>query len=238
MQGALVATVGSKLELGVLALDAALYPTLLAVVVVLLNQPRRIALLGAYLAVGLTVSIVAGVAIVYVFQGLLARGESGLSAAIDVVGGVLALLLAAALATHLDGRLADRRRNRPSRRARARESNGEPAMQRILARGSAPLLIAAALVLNLPGAAYLIALKDIAAQRDGTVATVVLIVAFNACMFVLAEVPFAGLIVSPARTETGVLRFNAWLTENGRRLSIALCVILGVYLLARGITKL
>src|SRR2546425_388453 len=52
------------MQLLVLALDAALYPTLLAAVVILLAQPRRVPLLTAYLAGGLTISIGLGLAII------------------------------------------------------------------------------------------------------------------------------------------------------------------------------
>ena len=59
----------------------------------------------------------------------------------------------------------------------------------------------AALVINVPGAAYLIALKDIAAGGYGTAVQVVLVLGFNLVMFVLAEVPLVGLWVAPsART--------------------------------------
>src|SRR4051794_37828938 len=48
-----------------LALEAALYPTLLAAVVILLSQPRPRRLLGAYLAGGFITSIGLGLLIVF-----------------------------------------------------------------------------------------------------------------------------------------------------------------------------
>ena len=91
--------------------------------------------------------------------------------------------------------------------------------------------------MNLPSAAYVVALKDITAAHHGTGATVLLIVLFNLIMFLLAEVPLAGLIVDPVRTEDAVLRLNGWFSQNGRRIAIALCLILSLFLIIRGIAK-
>lgn len=110
-------------------------------------------------------------------------------------------------------------------------------MQRILARESTPLVFLAAVVIKLPGASYLVALKDISAAHHRTGVTIALVVGFNLVMLLLAEVPLAGLIVDPARTEHAVLRLNAWFSRNGRRMAIGLRVILSAFLIVRGLTK-
>ena len=98
-----------------------------------------------------------------------------------------------------------------------------------------PVVFIAALAINLPGASYLVALKDISAAHHSTGQDVVLVLAFNAIMFVLAEVPLVGLIVNPARTEDRVRRLDGWASRNGRRIATTLCLILGVFLISRGI---
>jgi hypothetical protein len=87
-------------------LDAALYPTLLAAVVILLNQPRRPPLLSAYLAGGLTVRIGLGLLSIFGLKGAFHKSNPGLSSTIDLSVGGLALLLAVALATRADMRFA------------------------------------------------------------------------------------------------------------------------------------
>src|SRR3954465_15856732 len=101
-------------QLLVLALDAALYPTLLAAVVILLSQPRRKPLLTAYLAGGLTISIGLGLGIIAALQGSNAgsSSSSGVSWVTDLAVGGLALLLAVALATRADARFKERRRGK------------------------------------------------------------------------------------------------------------------------------
>jgi len=229
------ATVGAQLQLLVLALDAALYPTLLAAVVILLNQPRRLALLSAYLATGLVVSIGAGLLVIFGLKGAFHGSNTGLSSTIDLAVGGLALLLAVALATRADARFAERRKSGSSEAADPSAQKKEPVMQRILARESRPLVILAALVMNLPSAAYLVALKDITAAHHSTGATIALVVAFNLIMFVFAEVPLIGLIINPQATEGAVLKLSGWFSENSRRIAIVLCVVLGAFLVIRGI---
>ncbi len=119
-----LATVGAQLQLLLLALDAALYPTLLAAVVILLNQPRRVALLSAYLAGGLLVSIGAGLFVVFALKGAFHGSNSGLSSTIDLAVGGLALLLAVALATRADARFAERRNGRSSEAANPNAQKG------------------------------------------------------------------------------------------------------------------
>src|SRR5439155_13629115 len=168
------------LQLLLLAVDAALYPTLLAAVMILLSQPRRRPLLAAYLAGGLTISIGVGLALIAVVKssGALKSSSSGLSWGTDLAIGGLALLLAVALATRTDARIKERRRARhPAKPVDPEEDKKEPLSQRILSRGSVPIVFIAALAINLPGAAYLVALKDIAAAHHPTGVDIVLVVA-------------------------------------------------------------
>jgi MFS family permease len=231
--------VSLELQVLLLALEAALYPTLLAAVVVLLGASRPKTLLAAYLGGGLTMSIVAGCLIVYGLQhsGALNSRSSTVSWTADLAVGGLALLLAVALAAHADARFAERRRaRRRGRQPREPQPEAqEPWSERVLARGSVPLVFLAALAINLPGAAYVIALKDIAAEHMAAGRAFALIVAFNAIMFLLAEVPLAGLLFAPERTNALVGRFNAWLSRNGRSIAIAGCAVLGGFLIVRGL---
>jgi Sap, sulfolipid-1-addressing protein len=223
---------GKPAEVLLLALYAAVYPTLLAAVAVLLSQPRRLRLLSAYLAGGLTISIGLGLLIVLALKGSAGlRGSgSGLSWGIDLAVGGLALLAAVALATRADERLRRRRRDKL-----AAGDAREPWSQRILSRGSVPIVFFAGMAINLPGAAYLIALKDIAGAHHSIVGDVVLIVGFNLVMFLLAEIPWVGLVRAPERTEALVRRLDGWFSTHGRRLAIVMCAAFGVFLIVRGI---
>jgi hypothetical protein len=209
-------------------------------VVILLATRRPARLLGAYLAGGLVVSIGLGVVIVRVLDGANAvtSQHSVLSWGADLAIGGLALLVAVMLATRTDQRLRERRHQRrlaAGKEKPAEDDHKEPWSARILARGSVPLVFAAGLAVNVPGAAYLVGLKDIAAGQHSVGTEVLLIVGFNLIMFVLAEVPLAGLLFAPDRTNAIVARFNTWLSAHGRQIAIVLCALLGVFLVVRGI---
>ena len=232
------------LEILFLALEAALYPTLLAAVVVLLSTPRPRRLLSAYLAGGLVVSIGLGLLIVKALEGsgAIKNEGSGLSWGADLAIGGLALLLAVALATRQDQRLRERRRRRREAAGKGKpesddDDKKEPWSTRILARGSVSLVFFAGLIINVPGAAYLVGLKDIAAGKYSTGAEIALIVGFNLIMFALAEIPLAGLLIAPERTQAVVDRFNHWLSSHSRQIAIVLCAFLGLFLVVRGIVN-
>src|SRR3954447_26953001 len=211
--------------------------------VILLTTPRPRQLVAAYLAGGLTISIGLGLLFVFVIKGSDTDTSSGsaLSWGADLAIGGLALLLAVALATRADERARERRARRRQAKGKAKppkeKDNHEPWSERILARGSVPIVFAAALAINVPGAAYLIALKDIAGGHYSAGAEVALIVGFNLIMFALAEIPLVGLMVAPERTTELVKRGNAWLGGHGRQIAIGLCFVLGVFLVMRGIVN-
>ena len=155
--------------------------------VILLSAAPAIRALERVSGRGLTVSIALGLVIV---NGLdashtLDTSRSTLSWGADLAVGGLALLLAVALATRADQRV---RKRRKVRRPAKPDEGREPWSERLLARGSVPIVFAAGLAINLPGASYLIALKDIAAGHHPGGVIVFQILVFNLIMFALAEI--------------------------------------------------
>jgi hypothetical protein len=217
-------------QIYILALYAALYPALLAAVGMLLTSPRRKRLLSVFLFAGLAVSVGFGLGVVLLVHrsGAVSHRGSGWSWGTDLAVGALAWLLALALATHAWKRLRARRRRPEPAEVR------DPWTQRLLARGSVPIVVMASIVLNLPGAVYLVALKDIAAGRHSAAVDVVLVLSFNLIMFALAEIPWVGLMVAPEPTQRLVKRAMDFLGLHGTKIATGLCVIVGVHLIVRG----
>ena len=89
------------------------------------------------------------------------------------------MLAAVTLALRWDQRLRERRRRRTERKAQPGDEQKEPWSHRLLSGGSTPLVFGAALAINLPGAAYLVPLKDIVAGDHNTVTDVLLVLGFN-----------------------------------------------------------
>lgn len=216
----------------VLAAASAVSPTILAVVIVILHRPRPRRLLAAYLFGGMLTSIAVGVAIVTSLQELevLSGSNPAADPAVNFTVGLLALIVAYVLHTDRDAALEQRRRERrESRPAR------DPWSQRVLSRGTAPIAFAVGVALNLPGAFYLVALKDIAQGQHTTASQVFAVVLFNLIMFVLAEVPLAGYFIAPETTERKVEALNRWMGSHARQIVIALSTVMGIYLVARGV---
>ena len=91
------------------------------------------------------------------------------------------------------------------------------------------------IALNLPGASYIVALKDIAAADQATGVAVAEIVGFNLIMFAIVEIPLVSYSLRPERTREVVNSINDWLGGHSRQIATTLCVGVGVFLLIRGI---
>ncbi len=216
-------------DLLVLAIGAAFYPTLLAVVVILLGRPQPARLLLFFLLGALSISVTIGLAAVFVLQPENFGGhEHSVGAWVNLVAGMLALVGAALLL-------------RAHRRARMRGPAPESTpsrSQRALSHGSGWIAFAAGIFLDLPSIFYLVGLKDIALGDYSALESVLLVLGFNLIMFALIEVPLVAYAVWPESTQARVQRLNDWLSRNGRLLGAAIAATIGVFLLVRGLAVL
>jgi hypothetical protein len=213
-----------------LAFAAALYPTLLAGVIVLLARDKPVGMLAAFLAGGVLISLVAGLVIVFALGGAVStNSQNSASPAIDIAIGVLSLVLSAVLWRRLraeaQGGKAEKKPKGPSR------------TQRMLGEGSPWAAFGAGLILNLPGIWYLDALKDISQANSGTTTMIVEIVVFIVIMFALAELPLIGYLVAPQATEVRVASFQTWMSRNGMTVAMWAAGLIGTYLTIKGIAN-
>jgi hypothetical protein len=217
------------------ALLAALNPTLLGAttVMLLLDHPRRL-LLG-YLLGALMTSMTLGLVIVFALDGSAKTAQHSLSPSLDLALGAILIVVSYAI----------RRSDRPEaleRRRRKREAKegvkGPPLWQRTLSRGSAWTTFVVGALLTLPGASYLIGLHKIADHDASSGAAIAMVLAFNAIMLAILELPLIGFLVAPAWTRDTVERFRLWFTQNARRLAARVALIIGALLIVRGLVYL
>jgi hypothetical protein len=218
-----------------MAFASAIYPSLLAAVVLIMGQPNPRRLLASYMAGAMTTSVGLGLAVVFgLSSSHLASGNNDrFGPGLDVAVGLLALVLFWTLLTERDQALRERRRRR--RQSKPKKENREPLSQRVLSRGSLSLTFALGVGLSLPGALYLVALKDIAEAEVGTAASVATIIAYNLIMFSLAEIPLLGYAIAPDRTQGAIEGVNSWLGSHRRQVAMWLCAAAGTILLVRGL---
>jgi hypothetical protein len=219
-----------------LAFLAALYPTLLAATTVMLMLPHPKRLLLGYLLGAAMTSITLGLLIVFTLRrsGLVHTTKTTLGPGADIALGCLALAIALALGTGRDRQLIERRRERRA----AKGPQGPPRWQRALGSGSARVTFAVGALLTLPGATYIAALYRIADESLADPVTVAVVLAFNAIMLMLLELPLLGYALAPEWTPRAVERFKGALGEHGRGWAVRGAAIVGVLLIARGILTL
>ena len=220
-------------ELIPLALVAALYPPILAIVVVILARPNPRNLLLAYVLGALLLSTLAGLAIVAALNAgnVVGSSDHTVNPAVDIAAGVGALFVAWIMFTDRDRQLRERRARRKAERADGRD----PWSRRMLERDSMRTAFLLGILLNLPGASYIVALKDIAAADQSTATAILEIIAFNLIMFLVAEIPLVSYTLRPERTREVINAINDWLGGHSRQIAMALCLVAGGLLLARGI---
>jgi hypothetical protein len=230
-----------------LALAAAVYPQLLAVVVIILTRPNPRPLLWACYLAALLVSIGSSILIFAVFhsRGTIAGTSSQrLGPAAYLVVGAIAVLLALLLATprgreRLERDRSATRRSRPRRRpGSAAAGRARERAEQSLGEGSLVVACLVGAVLAIPGPFDLLALGRLARNGHGIVAAAGVMAVFALIKFVLIEVPIAGYTIDPDGTAARVSRFSRWMHTNKLAGVAAVVGLFGVVLIGRGISGL
>jgi Sap, sulfolipid-1-addressing protein len=221
-----------------LALAAAVYPQLLAAVVVILTRSNPKPLLWACYLGSVVVSVSASIVILAIFRsrGSIAGTTSHrLGPATYVVAGAIALAVAIFVATprgrELVGRDLVAFRTTPVARMRSKAEGA-------LREGSLAVAAVVGAVLAIPGPFDLIALGRLASGNYGAVAVGAIIVAFTLIKFVLIEAPIVSYTIDPDGTAAKVDRFSNWMQGNKLAVVAAVVGLIGVGLITRGISGL
>jgi len=217
------------------SLVAAASASLLAAVTVMLFQPNPKRLMVGYLLGGLLVSLTTGFVIVFAVHHSAATrtAQNSLSPAMDIALGLILLVVAYVLGS----KRLERRRERKKKEKEGIEK-GPSRVERVLDRGSARVTFLVGAFLTLPGVAYLAALHRLDDLNYGTIPTILVILAFNAMILALLEIPLIAYLLAPERTVVVVQDFTAWLSRNGLRAGIYAAAGLGALLILRGVIEL
>jgi hypothetical protein len=218
-----------QLDLLLLAVLSAFWPTLVLVDVIAFqtNKPERI-LLG-FLAGGLIATVTIGSLVVFSIDSTSVGSNSASSTPSAIIDFALAgfAFLCAWILNHRP----EKPKKPPSAKKLARSEKTKKAIEK-----GAPLAFVAGILLNIvPGVFPIIALKDIAGSGYSTTEVVATLFVFYVIMFSLVELPIIGYVFAEDWTGTQVGRFNTWLTNNHRRVAVWALVGGGCYLTGRGI---
>jgi hypothetical protein len=230
-----------------LALAAAVYPQLLAVVVVILTRRHPQPLLWACYLASLLVSVGASVLIFAAFNSrasVAGTSSHRLGPAAYLAIGVITVLIAILLVTRRGREIFDRKRSASGQRPR-RGRRGSVAVSRTRAQaeqalGEGSLVVAGVVgaLLAVPGPFDLLALGHLARNGYRVVAATLAMVVFALIKFVLIELPIAGFAIDPEGTAVRVGHFSNWLKANKVAGIAAIVGVFGLVLIGRGVSGL
>lgn len=224
-------------DLIVLALAAAVYPTLLAGVILILGRPNPLRMLSGFMVGALTISIVAGLLIVQGIEssGAVSKSNHSTKPGLDIAIGVLSLLVAWGV---WSGRITGGFLKRRKKTEREEAAKKPSVITRALSSGSVTLALVAGVVLNLPGVWYLDALAEIAKAKPSTAIVLLDILLFNVIALMLLEIPVVAYLVDPSRAQAMVTSLRDWAHRHSRTIGIVVAAAVGVYLVTKGIIAL
>jgi hypothetical protein len=214
----------SLAEYLLLAIASIFWPLLFAIVLVALRTQHPVRPLSAFLAAGLLTTISIGVALVFRLEdaGTFSSSSSTGRPALYFGAGALSIVAA---------RVVSRRPVKPP------SPSNDSRLEHYVS--SLHLAFGAGIVLNiLPGFFPFIALMDIAQTSYAAATKITLVAVFYVIMFTSVEIPIVAYGIAPERTAAAVAAFNNWLNANGRRLAVWVLLLVGVYLLVRGVLAL
>jgi hypothetical protein len=217
------------------SLTAALNPTLLTAVTVMLTLERPKRLLIGYLVGALVTSVTCGLVLVFALPGSTtsSTAKHTVNPVLNIVLGALILLIVFVVGTGRDRR----RRAWSERRHERSKDKPPPRWRRQLSKGSARDTFIVGILLSFPGASYIAGMDQLAKQNSETAVTVIIVLAFNLIMLILLELPLIGYATRPEWTAAAIERFSNWLTRRGGRAALIAGAIAGVLLIARGIVN-
>jgi len=221
-----------------LAVWAAIYPTLLACVVVILLLPRPERLLLGFWLGAMAMSVTCGLIVVFALggsSGATTTTKHTISPIAEITLGAILMLLALVFFSGRDKRYNARRERRHEKEAKKSPSK----MMQLLRRGTPrTTFVVGAVIIGIPGVSYLTAMDLLARQHASTLLAVLVVLAWNVIMLLLLEVPIVAYAFAPAGTATAVTGFKNWLTRDESRIAYWCTLIAGAALLAIGVVHL
>lgn len=214
-----------------LALAAAIYPPALLALLLLMAGERPQALVLAFYAGALTMTLGYGLLFLTVLDGSGASGPSNRS-----VGAGVEIALGAALL--VAGAWMWRRRSR----VRDPKPTGAPGrmdrLTREATRGPRRAFTLGVAMYAFPSPIWVAAVTVISESGDPFAGRALAVVLCTAAVLVLLEVPVIVLLVRPDAVEAGLRRSHAWLTAHASTLAAGLALAVGVALIVRGVARL
>lgn len=205
----------------VMAVAVSLEPFRVGMTVLMLNRPRPILQLLAFLCGGFAMGMSVGLVVLFVLRRRLMWSTYFTLPRVQICIGVMALLAAGALVVT---------RNRVAVPARFATR-----AQRVMTGPSLWVAGAAGLGIALPSVDYLAALAVILASGAAATTQIGALLMFNAVAFALVEIPLVVCLLAPRATRDSMAALHDWIRSRRRIEVTALLAAVGCVLLAFGL---
>ena len=209
----------------VMAVVISLEPLRVGLAALMLDRARPPRHLLAFLCGGLAMGSAVGAVVLFALRPVLLGSKQLALPKVQLVTGVLALLVAAVMASGV-------------RLHRRRRPDEHPSRFRRLVTSDSPWLAAAAgLCIALPSVDSLAPLAVILASGVSATAALTALLLFQVVAFLPVEIPLLAYLVAPRRTREAVDAVQRWLRARRRREVAALVAVLGTVLVVAGWTS-
>lgn len=207
----------------VMAVAVSLEPFRVGMTMLMLNRPRPLLQLLAFLSGGFAMGMTVGLAVLFIFRRVLTGSTYFTLPRVQIMLGLFALFVAAVLAV----RVATGRSGACRLPART---------HRLLHGPSLWIAGVAGLGIGLPSVDYLAALAVILASGAAAATQVGALLMFNAVAFAFVEIPVLAYLLTPRATRTSVAALHDWIRSRRRLEVAAVLAIVGGVLLLAGLT--
>jgi hypothetical protein len=228
-----------------LALFAAVYPVLLAIVGLFLTRPRPIVLLAGLLTGGFLTTMIAGTVLVSVVGSTDALNGSDkvtVRAWVNIAIGVILIAGAAYILLNRGQRPLLRRKKAKAPGATETGTTSAEKPSGWTARaGAADSFWAAAIVgvaIDLPSVWFLAALKYLIDAQFSVALVFLLLLSYAIIAYISIELSLLFSVKWPAQTQRAVQTANNWLKGHQRVIAAAIAGGIGIWQLSLGISKL
>ena len=216
-----------SIEAIVLAIGSGARPAGLAAVYALMSRGHPGRMLLAYIGAGFVFSAGFGIIVVLAVSNADLHPPRLLSAIFDIVVGAAALGFAAGVYA---GRTLNRSPDDPS--------GSESWALRKLREPTIPIAAMVGIATHLPGLFYLLALNSIISQRQGVVADIWHVLAYNGIWYGVSVAAVFYLLIKPSAARDMFGRLNVWVRANQRPIVVGIFGIVGAYLVIHGVVLL
>jgi Sap, sulfolipid-1-addressing protein len=217
-----------------MAVAVSLEPFRIGMTILMINRPRPLLQLLAFLAGGFAMGIAVGVIVLFILRPAVGSAHFTLPRVQIIVGAVL-LINAVVVGTGLVGRRGgDESAGLSSGRLKPLATRSRQLLngRSLWTAGVAGLGIA------LPSIDYLAVLALIVASGAAASVQVGALVLFNVVAFGFVEIPLISYVVAPHRTRAALCALQNWLRTRRRRAVTILLAVVGCVLLGAGLAGL